>query len=130
MESIFGIVILLAILYWIGWKWITGIVALIGFSFIFAIYVDHKNKKKRRIELLTKYLGDIETVDKILSQQIWEGQTSEQLEESFGKPVEIDEKILKTKSKEVWKYNQTGKGRFALRITLENGEVIGWEKKA
>lgn len=47
--------------------------------------------------------------------------------DSLGRPLDIDQKVLKTK--EVWKYNQTGKGRYALRITLENGEVVGWDQK-
>lgn len=130
MESIIGIFILFAILYWVGWKWIAGVVALIGIGIALVVYLSNKREAERRIELLTRYLGDIETVDRIMSQQIWEGQTSEQLVDSLGSPVEVDEKVLKTKSKEIWKYNQTGKGRFALRITLENNEVIGWEKKA
>jgi hypothetical protein len=129
MESIIVIAILFAILYWVGWKWIAGIVALIGVGIALAVYLSNKREKERRKEMLTKYLGDIETVDRIMSQQVWEGQTSEQLFDSLGPAVEIDEKILKTKSKEIWKYNQTGKGRFALRVTLENNEVVGWEKK-
>ena len=129
MESIIGIAILFAILYWVGWKWIAGIVALIGVGIALVVYLSNKRKEERRKEMLTKYLGDIETVDRIMSQQVWEGQTSEQLVDSLGPAVEIDEKMLKTKSKEIWKYNQTGKGRFALRVTLENNEVVGWEKK-
>jgi hypothetical protein len=57
-------------------------------------------------------------------------QTPEQLIDSIGRPVDIDRKIMKTKTKEVWKYNQTGRGRFALRIILEDGVVIGWDKKS
>jgi len=60
----------------------------------------------------------------------WQGQTPEQLVDSIGHPVDVDKKVLKTKSKEVWKYNQTGKGRFSLRITIENDLVVGWDKKS
>jgi ABC-type multidrug transport system fused ATPase/permease subunit len=130
MSIIIGIGILLAVLYWLGWQWITGIVFLIVALITFSIYASNKREKEHRIALLTKYLGDIETVDKIMSHSIWEGQTTHELIDSLGEPVEVDEKILKTKSKEIWKYNQTGKGRFALRITLENNVVIGWDKKA
>jgi hypothetical protein len=31
--------------------------------------------------------------------------------------------------KEIWKYNHSGGNRYGLRITIENGEVIGWDKK-
>lgn len=41
----------------------------------------------------------------------------------------FDQKVLKTKTKEVWKYKPTGKNRYALKITLEDDEVIGWDQK-
>jgi hypothetical protein len=37
---------------------------------------------------------------------------------------------MKTKTKEVWKYHQRGANRYGLKITLENGRVVGWENKA
>tara|TARA_R110000796_G_scaffold226185_1_gene342683 strand:+ start:2078 stop:2251 length:174 start_codon:yes stop_codon:yes gene_type:complete len=37
--------------------------------------------------------------------------------DSQGKLLKIDQKVLKKKTKEVWKYNKTGKGRYVLRIT-------------
>lgn len=86
-------------------------------------------KKKRREALLGKY-GDKQIVDMIMKRMFWQGQTVEQLLDALGNPVDVDKKILKTKSKEVWKYHQTGKGRYRLRITIENGGVVGWEKKS
>ena len=68
-------------------------------------------------------------VDKIMQGMFWQGQPASQLIDSLGKPLDIDQKVLKTKTKEVWKYNETGKNRYALKITLENGEVVGWDKK-
>jgi hypothetical protein len=53
--------------------------------------------------------------------------TVEQLVKSWGSPVDIDCEIVKTRKKETWKYGQTGKNRFANRIYLENGIVIGWK---
>jgi len=47
----------------------------------------------------------------------------------IGRPVDIDQRVMKTRVREVWKYRQTGKGRFALRITLENNIVVGWDDK-
>ena len=87
-----------------------------------------QKKKKRREALLLKY-GDAELVERILARRIWQGQTGEQLLDSLGRPVDIDERVLKTKTKHTWKYNQTAKNRFALRITLENGVVVGWDQK-
>ncbi|NWB49229.1 DUF2845 domain-containing protein [Pseudomonas gingeri] len=106
-------------------EWIIIGVAVICGWWLWANHLE----KKRREQLLQKY-GDPEVVDRIMRRMFWQGQTPEQLIDSLGSPVDIDKKVLKTKSKEVWKYDQTGKGRFALRITLENGEVIGWDKKS
>jgi hypothetical protein len=86
-------------------------------------------RKKRRAALLAKY-GDAEIVENIINRMFWQGQTPEQLVDSIGNPVDVDRKVMKTKSREVWKYNETGKGRFALRITLEDDVVVGWDKKS
>lgn len=50
--------------------------------------------------------------------------------DSLGQPADVDRKVMKTKIREVWKYFKTGKRRYALRITLENGVVVGWDKKS
>lgn len=84
--------------------------------------------RQRRASLLSKY-KDSELVDKLLQGYIWQGQTEEQLKDSVGAPLDIDQKILKTKKKEIWKYSPTGRNRYGLKITLENGVVVGWDKK-
>jgi hypothetical protein len=106
-------------------KTITIIVAVIV---LWALTSNYLNKKRREA-LFAKY-GDYEIVNMIMKKMFWQGQTPEQLIDSIGRPVDIDRKIMKTKTKEVWKYNQTGRGRFALRIILEDGVVIGWDKKS
>lgn len=85
--------------------------------------------KKRRESLLAKH-GDEEVVDMIMKRMFWQGQTPAQLTDSLGSPVDVDRKVMKTKTREVWKYNETGKGRYALRINLEDGIVVGWDKKS
>lgn len=92
-----------------------------------AIYWPYAAKKKRRESLMLKY-GDSDMVNKLMDGYFWQGQTEDQLIDSLGRPVDIDQKVLKTKKKEIWKYNPTGKNRFGLKITIENGEVIGWDK--
>ena len=82
----------------------------------------------RRKKLMKKY-GDASLVDRIMKREVWEGQPEEVLIDSIGRPAAVDEKVLKTKRKEIWKYNATGKNRYSLRITVENGEVVGWDKK-
>lgn len=85
-------------------------------------------KRARRRRLMAKY-GDELIVNRIMKKMFWQGQTPEQLIDSIGRPLDTDHRVMKTKTKEVWKYNRTGKGRYALRITFENGVVVGWDSK-
>ncbi len=82
----------------------------------------------RRMQLTMKY-KDEELVENLLQERFWRGQTAEQLRDSLGEPLDIDQKVLKTKVKEVWKYEQTGKNRYGLKIKLDNGVVVGWDQK-
>lgn len=108
--------------------WMLPIFVFVGFLIIFAI---HKyNKKQQRLAYLREKYKDDSVVQRIYGGYFWEGQTSEQLLDSLGSPEAVDNKLLKTKTKEVWKYNRQGVNRFALRITVENGYVVGWDKKA
>jgi hypothetical protein len=45
----------------------------------------------------------------------------------LGKPADVGREIIKSKTKETWKYGQTGRNRFSNRVYLENGIVIGWK---
>lgn len=84
--------------------------------------------KKRREYLINRF-GDEEIADRIMNRDVWQGATDEMLQESLGKPVAIDEEVLKTKIKHTWKYNPTGKNQYAIRINLENNVVVGWNVK-
>ena len=96
-----------------------------------AFYWWHKsNKKKRRLEYLRGKYKDEKVVQNIMGACFWQGQTAEQLKDSLGVPTDIDTNILKTKKKELWKYQHQGGNRFRLRIMLENDIVVGWEQKA
>jgi hypothetical protein len=83
--------------------------------------------RARRNALLEKY--DEATAERILRGEVWQGQTAEQLADSMGSPVDVDQKVLKTKTKEVWKYGHRGGNRYAVKIMLENGYVVGWDEK-
>ena len=98
---------------------------LIVSAFIFILYISNKAKRER---LMKKY-NDEELVDKLMSGSFWQGQTKEELTDSLGFPLDVDEKVLKTKIKETWKYKKTGNNRYALKIFIENEIVIGWDKK-
>ena len=77
---------------------------------------------------MSKY-GDSHLVEKLMAKSIWQGQTEGQLIDSIGKPLDIDQKVLKTKVKETWKYDRSGKNRYNLKVVFENGLVVGWDKK-
>lgn len=68
--------------------------------------------------------------------KIWRGQlwlggcTTDMAMEILGAPAAVDEKVLKTKVKRTLKYYPTGANRYALRVFVEDGEVVGWEDKS
>jgi len=109
----------------VGWVFfVILVVAVIGL----VIWYQLVKNKKRGEELMEKY-QDSELVEALMSRSFWQGQTSEQLTDSLGPPQDIDQKILKTKKKEVWKYNHQGGNRYGLRITLDDDKVVGWDQK-
>lgn len=77
---------------------------------------------------MEKY-NDGALVEKLMMRQFWQGQTTGQLIDSLGKPSDIGQQVLKSKTKETWKYQRTGSNRFALKIFVENGIVVGWDQK-
>ncbi|HOG17301.1 MAG TPA: hypothetical protein PLB96_08135 [Syntrophales bacterium] len=110
----------------VGW-----VVSLIIVVAVIGLIIWHQQEtKKKRLQYLRAKYQDEEVVQKIVAGDIWQGQSREQLKDALGEPVSIDHAVLKTKTKETWKYHQQGANRFGLRITVENGYVIGWDKKA
>lgn len=83
--------------------------------------------RRRRRHLIEMY-GDPDIAKRIMKCILWKGETQEQLVESLGRPSDIDQKVLKTKTKEVWKYRPTARNRFGLKVTLDDGIVAGWEQ--
>ena len=71
-----------------------------------------------------------EVVNGILNGEFWKGQTEEQLKDSLGSPPAVDRQVLKTKQKEIWKYQETRKDQFAIKITIENSAVVSWDQKS
>jgi outer membrane protein assembly factor BamE (lipoprotein component of BamABCDE complex) len=65
----------------------------------------------------------------VSSNQVREGQTSEQLRVLLGNPLSVDTKFTKTRKCEIWKYNRRGTNRYGLRIILDNDVVVGWDEK-
>lgn len=58
---------------------------------------DRKKKYAERQQHLLQKYQDPELVTLLLNGNIWVNQTSEQLIDSLGNPIDIDQKVLKTK---------------------------------
>lgn len=87
-----------------------------------------KAEEQRRRELFDRY-HDWEVVTAIMNKLCWIGQTEQQLTDAIGKPAHTERKTSATKLVEVWKYEQTGKNRFNLRVTLHDGQVAVIDRK-
>ena len=68
-------------------------------------------------------------VRRILKKELWIGETLEQVVDSFGQPEDIEEKVSQTKTRRILKYGRDKKMRFRLVIVVENGLVVGWNRK-
>jgi len=91
--------------------------------FVFLTYLLGK-----RAMLRMKYKNE-ELIERMMEEKFWVGQTKEQLIDYLAEPLDVDQKVLKTKVKEVWKYEQTGKNRYGLKIKLDNWIVVRWDQK-
>ena len=78
--------------------------------------------------LARKYDSDQIAAD-IIARKIWQGMSEEQLVDSWGRPADIDTKVLKTKTTATWKYGHLGANRYKDRVKVEDGVVTGWELK-
>jgi hypothetical protein len=107
--------------------WIIPVSVVVA-AIVLVLWSKHIKKQKRLGYLRGKYRDEV-VVQKIYEGYFWHGQTEEQLVDSLGHPAAIDNKLLKTKTREVWKYHPSGTNRYRLRITVENGCVAGWDQK-
>ena len=73
--------------------------------------------------------GDEALVDTMMAGRIERGMTLDMVLDVWGTPADMDETVLKTKTRRELKYDQKGKNRFGTRVHLENGEVVGLETK-
>jgi hypothetical protein len=81
-------------------------------------------KRAKRLAYLRGKYGDESVVQRIISKTLWQGETAEQVRDSVGLPSSMDNNLLKTRKREVWKYHPHGRGRYRLRVTLDNDVVI------
>ncbi len=102
-------------------------ILLLGIGFIAWVAIKYIRHKRRREHLIEKY-GPV-IAERILAGAVWQGMTNEQLLDSWGHPTAVDREVRYNKTKETWKYNQTGKNRFDNYVFLENDVVIGGKSK-
>ncbi len=107
------------------------VIVIVGI-FIFSSYLIEKEKARKEREkkeyIYQKY-GHTDIAERIINKSVWVGETTEQLIDSLGEPIDIDESVLKTKKKEVWKYYQKSSTRYGFKAKVENGIVVGWDEK-
>jgi hypothetical protein len=132
MNGLFWLAVIGLPIYWISQLgesvgWVPLIIIVVAIVLLY-LWRQSTKSKARREALMRKY-RDSEIVESLMNETFWQGQTAGQLVDSIGNPHDIDQKILKTKKKEVWKYNHQGGNRYGLRITLDNDIVVGWDQK-
>lgn len=109
-------------------EWIVVALLLIVAVAVLVFVARSLAKRSRYARLMAKY-GDEKLVHALLTQTIWQGMTTEQLKDSWGEPVAVEQKVMKTKTREVFKYKPLGKNRFRDKVTLEDGVITGWDQK-
>ena len=77
-------------------------------------------------ELVTRF-GD-DAARRIQRKEIWQGETLDTVLASFGKPLDIKEHVLKKSTKHTYCYQRIAHNRYALRVHLQDGTVVGWDK--
>jgi hypothetical protein len=60
--------------------------------------------------------------------EIAQGDSRDFVEAALGDPDDISERVMKEKTRHVLKYGRINARSFAMKITLENDEVVGWEQ--
>ena len=109
---------------------IGGTALVIGMGLIIAAIVFYfVQKRANRLAYLRAKYGDENIVQRIMRRNYWQGQTAEQLRDSLGNPSAVDKNLLKTRKREVWKYQPAGVNRYRLRITLDDDVVVGYGHK-
>jgi uncharacterized Zn finger protein (UPF0148 family) len=87
-----------------------------------------KRREERQLYLLTKFQS-IDIVNRIMNTELQQGDSREIAIEMLGKPEISDLEVLKTKTRETWKYNHITKNQYGLVLTLENNVVTKYTAK-
>jgi hypothetical protein len=88
---------------------------------------EEADRRRQRREQLVARFG-VEAADMILAGKLWVGATSEMVVAALGPPDATSERVFKTKTRRIHKYRPLGRGKFGLKVTLEDSVVIGWDE--
>ncbi len=119
-------------------NWSLLVVAVILGGFFVRSYLVQKKKdadalaaklafEQRWLSLCQRF-GE-ENARAILANRFWQGATVDAILESLGRPTDVDESVMKARTKHVFKYYPTGANRYGLRLTFEDGVLVGWDDK-
>lgn len=119
----------------IGGRWgifllVVATVGAIGFALYKMAESEDKKRAKEEAERRRQRLIDTygpEVASRILRCIIAQGDTVEIVHEMFGEPEAVTEKVSPTRARYVLKYGQLNARSFRLKVTIEDGVVIGWE---
>ena len=105
----------------------TAILFLVGAAVIWVLAKIGLRRLRRTLWM--RQFEDPVMVDTMMEGRIARGMSLDMVRAVWGDPADLDETVLKTKTKHEMKYDQKGKNRFGTRVYLENGVVVGWETK-
>lgn len=111
-------------LVWKAWSFWAALAICVALVVAGAL-VSAASRKARLAELTARF--GAEAAHAIIAGQYWQGATREMMYEVFGRPVEVKQSVMKTKTRETHCYRPTGKNRYALRLHYENGVLVGWD---
>lgn len=112
------------VVLWAKASFSVGLAVLIGFVVLVG-YLGSKAAKARRDALVARFGAEI--ADAIIAKKYWQGATVEMMKEAHGEPVEVRQKVLKSKTRETHCYDQKAKNRFAMKLHYEDGVIVGWD---
>jgi hypothetical protein len=90
---------------------------------------EEEQRRRERWDAFVAKYGEADA-QRVWAGRPWVGCTYGMLIDAMGPPVDIDEKVMKTKTKHTYKYKPTGVNRYALRVYLDDGVVTGWDDKS
>jgi hypothetical protein len=80
---------------------------------------------KRRVAELERKYATSPMRAAIVDKTVRIGMTEAEVVDAWGKPAGRSQRVLKTKTKQTLRY---GAGRYAARVHLDNGRVVGWDQ--